>query len=58
MRVGDLGAQHVVNPHHRFTNVVTNVPLHSIDELVYGDKLSDYGRRRTVLPEQERVVLM
>lgn len=32
-----MGVQDVVSANPGFTNIVTNVPHHSVDEVVYGD---------------------
>lgn len=52
-----VGAQDV-STHPGFPNVVMNVPRLLVDEVVYGDGLSENDRTRMVQPQQKRVWLM
>lgn len=53
-----MGVQDTASAHPGFKNVATNVPLLSVDEVVYVVGLSDNGRRWTGRPEQEKLLLM
>lgn len=43
-----MGVEGFMRAHAGFTNVVTNVLYVSVDEVVYGEELSENGRSRIV----------
>lgn len=53
-----MRVQDAVSAHPGLANLVTNVSYHSVNEIVYGGKLSGNGQRRMVGPEQKSNLLM
>lgn len=57
-RVNYIGMPDVVSAHSGSTNTAQSVPRLAVNKMVYGYKVSDYGRMLFISPEQKNLMMM